>query len=59
MDNPIDLLKKELAVLEKCKSKSIEAFRRKDISFDLHMTHIRNLAPMLFKFSKAIEKLDD
>jgi hypothetical protein len=51
---PIDLLKKELVVLERARDSSIRQNKDGIITSDLHEQHMENLIPMIEEYKYII-----
>ena len=54
---PIELLQKELTMLERDLKKSFEMLQNKSIDYHTHMLHKRNLEPKIEEYKLAINKL--
>ena len=55
---PIELLKNELASLERAKDKSIMSYRKCEITPKVHNRHINNLMPRIREYRETIKALE-
>jgi len=56
---PLEMLTTELNILKRCKSKSIGSYERKEITKELHKTHLSNLNELINEFETVIKTIKD